>query len=156
MEESSITVKDKFEYKIGEKTYIQKSLVLGQMKLLTNLLKTIDLPKTVEVIDIVNAIQAVIGESLSIVLIEESMLKASPEELSEYFSDSKRSERSKFFEWHVGADVLMNVVNDFLACTPVTSMFSLIRMLITNMYVPTVPTVTEETESTGLTESAST
>lgn len=157
MEENSVVTQDKFEYQIGEKVYIQKPLVLGQIKLITSLLKNIDLPKTVEVTEVVSAVQGVIGEALSIVLLEDSMLKAKPEELAEYFSPSQLIERAKYFEWYAGSDVLVKVVNDFLSCNPVASVLSLVRMLVTSLYVPTAPQLVEEPmESTGLTESVST
>lgn len=157
MEESSVVTQDRFEYQIGERVYIQKPLVLGQIKLITGLLKNVDLPKTVDVVEIVGAVQGVINEALSIVLIEESMVKAKPEELSEYFSANQLIDRGKYFEWYAGSDVLVKVVNDFLSCNPVASVLSLVRMLVTSLYVPTAPQIVEEImESTGSTESVST
>ena len=157
MEESSVVTQDRFEYQIGERVYIQKPLVLGQIKLITSLLKNVDLPKTVDVVEIVGAVQGVINEALSIVLIEESMVKAKPEELSEYFSANQLIDRGKYFEWYAGSDVLVKVVNDFLSCNPVASVLSLARMLVTSLYVPTAPQIVEEMlESTGSTESVST
>ena len=157
MEESSVVTQDRFEYQIGERVYIQKPLVLGQIKLITSLLKNVDLPKTVDVVEIVGAVQGVINEALSIVLIEESMVKAKPEELSEYFSANQLIDRGKYFEWYAGSDVLVKVVNDFLSCNPVASVLSLVRMLVTSLYVPTAPQIVEEMmESTGSTESVST
>ena len=157
MEESSVVTQDRFEYQIGERVYIQKPLVLGQIKLITGLLKNVDLPKTVDVVEIVGAVQGVINEALSIVLIEDKMIKAAPEELAEYFSNSQLLERGKYFEWYAGSDVLVKVVNDFLSCNPVASVLSLVRMLVISLYVPTAPQIVEEMmESTGSTESVST
>lgn len=148
--------KEVFEYQIGDKKYLQKALVMGQVKLLTNLLKTINLPKTLDITEVVTAIQGTITEALAIILVEEPVLKESPKELAAYFSKQAIDERAASFEWCIDVDtqLINRVVTDFFACNPVASVLTLIRTLVMGLYTP-VSQPEETTESTGLTESAS-
>jgi hypothetical protein len=151
---------EKNKYQVGEKIYIQKALVIGQIRLVTDLLKTIDLPKTIDVPEIVNSIGGVISEAMAIVLMEESMVKATAKELAVYFSAEAIKERVEEFTFKLGSDVIVEAVNDFLSCNPITSGLELIKTVVSNMYqvTPAIKIVEEKTEaeSTGSIESVST
>jgi hypothetical protein len=140
------------EYVIGEKTYIQKPLYLGQIKMLTKTLKGIEWPKTLDVPVIIDVIMDVIPEAFAVVLIEKG--KDSVEELKRRDIESIRTD----FENVLDSVTIMKVINDFLAFNPVTSMMGMLNNLIRTTYtiMPMKPELIEKTPETGLTDTLST
>jgi hypothetical protein len=138
-----------FEYEIGDKTYVQKALVLGQIKLLTDLLKTIDLPKTLKPVEIAVAVEEVLPTALAIVLIEKD--KTTPGDIQNRDIEAT----SKSFEWTLDSIVITRVIGDFLYCNPVASVLKLMNTAVSTMYVPNQPTAETKTEEkyTGSIES---
>lgn len=140
--------KGPMEYVIVDKTYIQKPLVLGQIKQLTKLLKGIQWPQKLDIVEIVEALTDVLPQGLAIVLIEKG--KESAKELKTRDLTATQEE----FEYGVDSELIIKVINDFLSCNPINSMWSLMRGVITTTY--TNPTRQTGTQETGLTSSLST
>jgi hypothetical protein len=142
--------KGPMEYVIGDKTYVQKPLVLGQIKQLTKVLKGIQWPKILDISEIINAVIDVVPEALSIVLIEKG--KESIQDLKT--RDLKLTQED--FEYAVDTVTLMRVVDHFLSCNPINSLWRMMRNVISTTY--TAPALTEETqvEATGLIDTSST
>jgi len=153
-EEKKVESTDKdersMEYVIEDKTYIQKSLVLGQIKQLTKLLKGIAWPQQLDVVAIIEAITEVLPDALAIVLIEKG--KDSAKELKNKDLVTMKEE----FEFSVSSELIINIVNDFLSCNPINSMWSLMRGVISTTYTaPQKPQIVEKSE-TGSTSTLST
>jgi len=100
-------------YRIGGKVYRQRPLVLLQVEQLAEFLGSIQIPPGATVTDIVRTLGDRLSQALAIVLIPEGVevdqkdLPAISEHLRKY----------------VDIDTAVRVVNDFLSCNPVASVF---------------------------------
>jgi hypothetical protein len=128
------------EYKIGDKTYIQKPLYLGQIKMLTKTMKGIKWPQQLDISAIMEAIIDIIPEAFSIVLIEKG---------KESISDLKNRDLASVqeeFEFVVNTVTILEVVSDFLSCNPVNSLTRILKNVIDTTYTRTPP-ITEQTQT---------
>lgn len=103
-------------YKIGDKTYVQKKLVLGQVGQLTKLLATVELPagpKGLEATSMVMALGDNLSKALAIVLVEEGVpiKEKKLEDVTEMVSNS------------VDLKQATEIVKDFFDCNPIASLF---------------------------------
>jgi hypothetical protein len=143
------------EYEIGDKTYVQKPLVFGQIKQLTTLLKSIKWPDKLDVIEITETLTDVLPQAFAIVLIEKG--KDSPKDLKGKNLKALEEE----LEFGVSTALINTVIEDFLSCNPINSLWDLTKGVVSAVYIPAPkPTLVENeqnlTESTGSTESSST
>lgn len=149
-----------YEYQIGTKTYIMKPLVLGQVKLISNLLKD-RFPDTGNladktVLDLVNEIQDILPEAFAIILIEKG---SEADTDSRKLKDRNLKEIAEEIEFCLDLDVAIEVCNDFFVCTPLISAFQTLMGMVMPKLGANVggePITESKTESTGLTESSST
>ena len=145
---------ERFEYTLGDKTYVQKSLVLGQLKCLTKLLKGLKLPEKLDIVAIAEALEDVISNALAIVLLEVG--KESIESIkAQVENEAVRNQRATEFDYIVNSNDVVTMIDDFLACNPVTSILRLISTVVMGMYNPTGVTPPAVVE-TGSTEQLST
>ncbi len=130
--------KSVFEYTIGGKKYVQKKLVLGQIRQLTNLLDGIAIPENSDTTAWVLALGSKISEALAIVLTEENASLA----------DKDLAQNTKEIEFNIEPELVVEVVEDFFGCNPIASILGKLTGMIGN--------VVETTEKmTGLKDSAS-
>lgn len=130
--------KSVFEYTIGGKKYVQKKLVLGQIRQLTNLLDGIVIPENSDTTAWVLALGSKISEALAIVLTEENASLA----------EKDLAQNTKEIEFNIEPELVVEVVEDFFACNPIASILGKLTGMIGN--------VVETTEKmTGLKDSAS-
>lgn len=102
----------KKEYKIGEKTYTQKKLVMGQVNQIINLLKNVDLPADPTAINLIGALGDKLAEAIAIVLHDpEIPLK-----------DKDVKKLSKDIEFEMEPEQMLEVVEDFFDLTPISSL----------------------------------
>jgi len=160
---SEVGEKKVYEYVIGEKTFVMKPLVLGQVKLVSNLLKDRFPDATTNmqdqlVVDIIDKIQDILPQAFAIILIEkDSPADKRPIELK----NRNLEEIAEEFEFTLDLNKAVEVCNDFFECTPLISVFQTLMGLMQSQGIGAVPRVVEEiteskTESTGSTELSST
>ncbi len=113
--------KKEFKYEIGGRVFIQRPLVLGQLKqLIDYVMKDLVVPDT-ESLDPMMLIE-ILGDKLplglAIILTEEGK---SPKD-----KDIDQLAKDLYFE--ITAEQTMEVIADFFVCTPVTSLLSTFTM----------------------------
>ena len=101
------------KYEINGKTYVMKPLVLGQLRALTEILKTIKIEKPSPAA-IIGALGEKLPQALAIVLIEDGLtIKEAIE---------KYQERALELECEISPEETLQVVEDFFELTPVSSL----------------------------------
>lgn len=107
-------------YTIGGKTYIQRTLVLGQVKQLKIVLTGLEIPENSTGFDVVEILGDRIPQALAIVLTEEGTtlkgkdLTALAEEL----------------EFSIEAQVVFEVIEDFFICNPTVTLLQKLAGMI--------------------------
>jgi len=101
-----------FTYEIGGRTYVQRPLVLGQLKQLLNVLKNMQIPADADAIGLVNALGDCIHEALAVVLTEKGM---SPR-------DKDIAALAQELAFSMTPEEALRVIEDFFACNPVSSL----------------------------------
>lgn len=102
------------KYKIGEKTYIQKPLVLGQWRQLLNLLKGVKIPQNFDVLEIVSVFGDRLPNAIAIVLIEEGK---SPR-------DKDIATIASQIEFEISPELTFQIIEDFFVSNPIPSLLS--------------------------------
>ena len=102
-----------YKYTIGEKTYVQKTLVLGQIRQLTEHLKGFSLPKGRNIFEIVQALGDRMPIALAIVLTEEGGL----------LKDKDLDKIAGEIEFSIDIETTTKVIEDFFELTPILSIF---------------------------------
>ncbi len=103
-----------FEYKIGDKVYVQKKLVFGQIRQLLDLLKGIEIPAEADTMHIIDALGPKISKALAIVLTEKGK---SPK-------DKDLDALAEEIQFNIEPETLLKVVEDFFDCNPVRSLLN--------------------------------
>ena len=116
-----------FKYEIGEKSYIQKPLVLGQVGQLIDCLKGTTIT-SFNPVDIFNQLRDQMPRLLSIVLTEEGK---SP-------GDKDLESMAREMEFSIDIDTALKVSEDFFDCNPVASIWKRLNGLSQNI-VRTIP-----------------
>ena len=101
------------EYFIGGKKYIQKPLVIGQLKQLSRLLKDVVITPEAGATSLVEAIGDKLPEAMAIVLIPEGV----------EVKDKNIEEIAKELEFQVDIDIAVKVIEDFFVCNQVSSLW---------------------------------
>lgn len=115
---------EQFKYQIGDKVYIQKPLVLGQIRQFLNALKGLTIPKDVNVFSIIDALGDKLPGMFAIVLTPESI----------NLKDKNLEELSKEIEFNIDPEMTMKVIEDFFTCNIIPSLlerFSGVMMKVT-------------------------
>ena len=116
-----------FTYEINGKKYVQKPLVLGQLRQLTGVLKGVAWTQGTDVADIIALIGDRLPSALAVVLTEEgaSPGKKDVEALARELEDA------------LDADTAVKVVEDFFTSNPVVSLLERLRGLAGKMTAKT-------------------
>jgi len=105
------------EYIIGGKKYIQRPLVIGQLKQLSKLLKDVVISSEVKAAELVEAIGDKLPEAIAIVLIPEGV----------DIKDKNIEEIVKELEFQVDIETAVKIVEDFFDCNQVSSLLKRIQ-----------------------------
>ena len=101
-----------FEYEIGGKLYIQKPLVLGQIRQLMNLLQGVVIPSNVDTLGIIAALGDRLPKAIAIA-ITPSVMAVKDKDI-----DSLASE----IEFELSSEAVVLVIEDFFSCNPIASL----------------------------------
>jgi hypothetical protein len=99
-------------YEIDGKTYLQRSLVLGQIRQLMTVLEGLTIPPDVTVPALIDLLGAKLPEALAVVLTEEGK---SPR-------DKNLAALAAELEFSLPIETACEVVEDFFACNPVAAL----------------------------------
>jgi hypothetical protein len=100
-----------FEYEIGGRKFVQKALVLGQVKLLINTIKGVTLPRDATPASLVIALGDKVSDVLAIVLSEEGIP----------LKNKKLRDVQDLIEEHLSIEQSIGMVEDFFDCNPIAS-----------------------------------
>jgi len=138
-----------FVYQIGDKTYIQKAMVLGQVKSFTDLLKTFDMPEKLDVLELVSVLGDRLPEALAVVLIE----KGSKTPLKDRDIKKIAEELSNTID----TNTVLQVMDDFFACNPIAYIMEKMSNIMIGMgYRVGAKDIMNETLNTEMTSTGST
>jgi hypothetical protein len=104
------------EYRIGGKTYVQKPVVLGQVRLLAPIVSGMTIASDATAAGLATALGERLPEALAIVLVEDGA------NVREAMKDSNRVERASEIEWAIDPETVMEVASDFFECNPASSL----------------------------------
>lgn len=123
---------DFFEYEIDGKKYIQRRLVLAQVKQLSELLGQIFLPTDGSMLGIVAALGDKLGRALAIVLIPADTPLQTPDDIKKALQGKDLDKLTSEFDFAVETDMsslAVEVVNHFLDCNQLSLVFQQIDKL---------------------------
>jgi hypothetical protein len=100
-----------FEYDIGGKKYIQRPLVLGQIRQLMRAIEGVRIPQDIDTIGLISALGDKLPIAIAIVLTDETPLK-----------DKNIDSLASQIEFEISPETTMQVVEDFFACNPIASL----------------------------------
>jgi len=101
-----------FTYEIDGKTYVQKPLVLGQLRQLLSVLKNVVIPEDANTITLIDVFGGHISEALAVVLTEKgSSLK-----------DKDIASTADTLAFAVTSETAIKVIEDFFTCNPIASL----------------------------------
>lgn len=101
-----------YTYKIGDKTYLQKALVLGQWRQLLDLMQGLSIPQNLDVAGMISVFGNKLSYALAIVLTEEGT-SARDKDMVALASE---------IEFVIGPELVLQVVEDFFDCNPIPSL----------------------------------
>jgi hypothetical protein len=110
------------KYQIGNKTFIQKPLVLGQVNQLMSLLRGMVIPKTDDILVLIGALGNRLPMALAIVLQEEKPLLPVPTDGFVYLRDRDLKAIADDIEFNVDPMTPLQVADDFFDCNPIVSL----------------------------------
>ena len=133
-----------YEYEIDGVTYVQKPLVLGQLKQLLSLLQRLRIPADADALGVIMAVGNDLPELLAVVLVEKG---ASPR-------DKDLAALSERLAFSITMETALQVVEDFFACNPVSSLLERIAGMMTRAILPTGSTSSSSSSPEAISRSA--
>ncbi|NPU85554.1 MAG: hypothetical protein HPY65_13840 [Syntrophaceae bacterium] len=101
------------QYEIGDKVYVQKPLVLGQIRQLLETLIDFRIPAEFTSAELINLLGSRLPAVLAVVLTEKDR-SPKGKDLSAFADE---------LEFTVSAETALKVVDDFFVCNPISSLF---------------------------------
>lgn len=114
---------EEYKYTIGERSFIQRPLVWGQVRQLMDLLKTVEIKPPYGTKELVEVLGDKLIYAVVIVITEQGK---SPKEKD---TTSLASE----IEFDLSIDMMLQVIDDFFSCNPTASYLEKLTKLIGNM-----------------------
>ncbi len=105
--------KREFEYRIGDKTYVQRTLVLGQIEQLSGIIEGLEITGDMKAEDILLALKDRVGDALGIILCEKGQ-KLIDKDLEAF---------ARELRFAVEPEQIVEVIADFFDCNPIVSVF---------------------------------
>jgi hypothetical protein len=117
---SGAMMEQKYKYQINGKTYVLKKMVLGQMRQLIEVLKTIRISEGMGTAGLIAALGDKLPIALAIVLTEEG----------KPIKDKNLKEMAEEIEFNIDLDLAVQVIDDFFALNPIASLWEKIQGLL--------------------------
>jgi hypothetical protein len=97
-------------YVIGEKKYVQRPIVLGQVRQLTDLFKDVVIPEDLSITSILMSLGSNLGKAIAIVLTEEGVS----------LRNKNIEESASDIEFNITPEQALEVVEDFFGITDIS------------------------------------
>lgn len=119
-------------YNVKGRVFYQKELVLGQLELLVDLLKDLELEKGLTNLQILKALGGKMPHAMAIVLLEESCIsdKIEIKENGKSIGMEEVKKLTQFFANNVDISLALKVIIDFFVCTPMANIMQTLATLI--------------------------
>lgn len=101
-----------FTYNIDGKKFIQKPLVLGQLRQLLSILKTVEIPGDANAVGLIDAFGDRLQEVLAVILTEEGTS----------LKDKNIAAVSEMLSFCMTPETALQAIEDFFTCNPVSSL----------------------------------
>lgn len=145
--------REKFQYEFGEKKYVQKELVNGQVRQLLVILEGITFVEGSDTFQIIQLLGDRLFKSVAVVLREEEAVKGkNKKEVGEYLRARDIDATAVELEWGSTPLEMASVIEDFFDCNPIVSLLEKIGSLMAKVKAKQDK---KEPQVTGLTKSAS-
>lgn len=135
-------------YEIGGKTYIQRPIVLGQFAELAPMLSGLTI-STQDSAKLIADLGSNLPRVMAVVLVEEG------KSLPEAFRSEAIQARANHLAWNVQPEQVIEVVEDFFECTPVSSISTRLGAMMQKLKADTGKDSTSSLSSTHLQEELS-
>lgn len=101
------------KYVVGDKTFIQKAVVWGQVKQLIGEIEGVELPSDLTPQTVMTLLEEKLPRLIAIVLTVEGQSA----------KDKDIDELAEMFKWELGVDQVMEIIEDFFDCNPIPLWF---------------------------------
>ena len=140
------------KYTIGDKEYIQRPLVLGQINQLIAVIKNIIIPNDFNVKALIGLLGSRLSSAMAIVLLEsEAVDGKSKKEVSQYLRNRELPPIADEIEFSIDPETTVQVIEDFFDCNPIASLLE----RLSGMTGKISDKIKKEMEKTSSTSSAS-
>ncbi|MEK6531258.1 MAG: hypothetical protein AABZ23_02050 [Deltaproteobacteria bacterium] len=112
-----------FKYEIAGKVYVQKPLVLGQIKQMLNLLKGVALPADPDALNIAAALGDRLSNALAVILVEEGTR----------LRDKNMDKVSEELDESMSLELAAKVIEDFFLINPILSLLKKAEQIASGM-----------------------
>lgn len=121
-------------YIIGDKTYVQRELTLGQVNQLSKVIKHIVFPDQLNPAALIFAFGDLLPKAFAVVLCEEDAIKGkSGKEIKDYLRTRDLEILASDIEWSIKMLQNIQVIEDFFGCNPTDSLFERFAGLIAKL-----------------------
>jgi hypothetical protein len=121
-----------FEYQIGDKTYIQKPLVLGQIRQLTNLLQGVTIPGNATPLTLVGILDDKLPMAIAIVIIP-PLPRGDERGVMDALKNKDIESLSSQIEFEISPETTLQVIENFFVCNPIASLLERLTGTIKNI-----------------------
>lgn len=126
-----------FEYEIGGKKYIQKPLVLGQIRQMMNIMQGVVIPDDADTLRIIAALGDKLSKAIAITITPEGVA----------VKDKDINSLAAEIEFELSTETTVQVIEDFFSCNPIASLLERLGGIAEK--------ITSQMDKTGLKKSAS-
>jgi hypothetical protein len=107
------------KYTIGDRTYVQKPLVLGQIEQMMEILDGIRVPRSTTPKAVMEALGDRLHLAFAIALVEQG--KSPKREMEEI------REIAQWLHWEINGETSLRVIEDFFVCNPIASLWEKLK-----------------------------
>jgi hypothetical protein len=114
---------EKYHYTIGDKKFIQRPLVLGQVNQLIAVMRGMRIPVTADYAPLMLAFGNKMPMAMAIVLLEQNAVAGkSRQDISRYLMDRELQPLADEIEFNAEGEEIARVIEDFFDCNPIASL----------------------------------
>ena len=140
-----------YTYIIGDRTFVQRPVSLGQARQISKTIKCIILPNEINPSSLLVAFGDQIPNVLAIVLLESASVDGkSADEVRDYLRSRDMDALASDIEWTIDPVQTLQVIEDFFGCNPTASLFEKFAGLIEKFKGAITQVVTSSNQSLSL------
>jgi hypothetical protein len=113
-----------FKYTIGDKVYLQRKLVLGQVNQILDLIKGLEIPQNATIMDLVTVLGDKISYAVGILLIPADLDHLKHKNLHTVVED---------IQFDISPEQTLEVIEDFFDCNPISLLLNRVNEIVEKM-----------------------